>query len=160
MSQNLGSQLSPELLTRLAAGEMFRPGGLGLPVLTIDGAGWPHVAMAPGCVAAQPGEVFVALGGQSRSLENVRRDGRLTLLIAGPDTLFYVKGRAELVRPEMQTMPQEAALRLTVTEVLQDMESFVTMTGGVSYRYNLMHEDFVTVIRALLDELTAMAEAE
>lgn len=160
MSQNLGNQLPPELMTHLHSGKLFRAGGLGLPVLTVDEAGWPHVSMAPGCAAARPGAVYVALGGQSRSLQNAVRTGKLTLLLAGPETLYYIKGQAELVRPEMQVMSQEAALRLTVTEVLQDMESFVTITGGITYRYGVMHDDFVTVIRALLDELQALAEAE
>jgi hypothetical protein len=158
MAKNLGSQLPQDLLEKLGHGNLYRPGGLGLCVLTVDEAGWPHVAMAPGAVAAVPGEVYVALGGKTGSLRNVERDGRVTLLIAGPDTLYYVKGQAEIVLGEMQVIQQEAALRVQVTEVLQDMEPFVTITGGVSYRYGFMHDDFTTVIGALLDELQAMAE--
>lgn len=157
MSKNLGSQLPPELLAKLERGDLYRPGGLGLAVLTLDEQGWPHVAMAPGCVAARPDVLWVALGGASTSLQNAQRSGIITLQIAGPDTLYYVKGKAELVRPEMQVMAQEAALRVTVTEVLEDMESFVSITGGISYRYRLMHDDFVLVIKAMLDELWALA---
>jgi hypothetical protein len=144
-------------MDKLREGALYRPGGLGLAVLTLDDRGWPHVAMAPGAVAAGPTAVYLALGGTSHSLANVRRDPRVTLQIAGPDTLYYVKGEAELVRPEMQVMNQEAALRVTVTEVLEDLESFVTLTGGISYRYRVMHDDFVLVIGALLDELAALA---
>lgn len=160
MSKNLGNALPQELLDKLTRGEFYRAGGLGLPVLTLDAQGWPHVAMAPGAVARTPGEVYFALGGRSESLKNAARTGVVTLLIAGPGTLYYVKGRAEVVRPEMEIMQQEAALRLTVAEVLQDMESFVSITGGVSYHYNLMHDDFVTVIGALLDELDRLAEGK
>lgn len=160
MSKNLGNQLPAELLDKLTEGKLYRAGGLGLAVMTVDAAGWPHVAMAPGCVAARPDVVFVALGGTSGSLENARRNGLVTLQIAGPDTLYYVKGRARVVRPEMLAMAQEAALRVDVTEVLADMESFVEITGGIGYRYRLMHEDFVKVIGALLDELWACAAEE
>lgn len=158
MAKNLGNALPAELLDKLENGALYRTGGLGLPVLTVDEAGWPHVAMAPGAVAARPDEAWVALGGKTGSLHNIRRDGKLTLLVAGPDTLYYIKGQAEIVRPEMQLMAQEAAVRLRVTEVLQDMEPFVTITGGVSYRYGFIHEDFTTVIGRLLDELQALAE--
>ena len=160
MSRLLGDRLPEPLLQKLRRGELYRHGGLGLAVLTVDAAGWPHLAMAPGAVAARPEEVYVALGGSSSSLENVRRNGQVTLQIAGPETLYYVKGRAEVVRPAMQMMAQEAALRLTVAEVLEDMESFVSITSGIGYRYRVMHDEFVTIIGALLDELQAMAEGD
>jgi hypothetical protein len=158
VAKHVGNALSPGLLDKLRGGALYRTGGLGLPVLTVDAAGWPHVAMAPGAVAARPDEVWVALGGKTGSLQNIERDGRMTLLMAGPDTLYYIKGQAEIIRPEMQMMAQEAALRLRVTAVLQDMEPFVTITGGVSYRYGVIHEDFITVNGRLLDELQALAE--
>lgn len=160
MSKNLGNRLPAELMAKLSNGAFYREGGLGLPVLTLDEQGWPHVAMAPGAVAAQPDTLYFALGGRTSSRRNAERDGRVTLLIAGPGTLYYVKGRAEVVRPEMQIMEQETAFKLTITDVLQDMESFVQITGGVSYLYNVMHDDFVTVIRALLDELQSLAEGK
>ncbi|HYF94350.1 MAG TPA: pyridoxamine 5'-phosphate oxidase family protein [Symbiobacteriaceae bacterium] len=160
MSKHLGNRMPPELLQKLEKGSLYRPGGLGLAVLTVDEAGWPHAAMAPGCVAVRPDVVWVALGGSSRSLQNVVRSGQVTLQIAGPDTLYYVKGRATVVRPEMQVMTQEAALRVEITEVLDDLESFVTVTGGIGYRYRMMHDDFVQVIGALLDELYALATTE
>lgn len=161
MSKHMGDHLPQELLQKLDRGNLYREGGLGLAVLTLDQAGWPHVAMAPGCVAIRPHQVWVALGGSSHSLQNVQRNGIVTLQIAGPDTLYYVKGRASVARPEMQVMQQEAALRLDVIEVLADTESFVEITGGIGYRYRLMHEDFVRVIGAMLDELHTLAtEAE
>ncbi|MDF2629506.1 MAG: Pyridoxamine 5-phosphate oxidase [Symbiobacteriaceae bacterium] len=153
----MGDHLPQELLQKLHHGNLYRPGGLGLAVLTLDPAGWPHLAMAPGCVAVAPHQVWVALGGSSQSLANVQRNGIATLQIAGPGTLYYVKGRAAVVRPEMQVMQQEAALRLDVNEVLADTESFVEITSGIGYRYRLMHEDFVQIIGALLDELHTLA---
>lgn len=160
MSQHLGRHIPPELMQKLERGSLYRTGGLGLAVLTVDEQGWPHVAMAPGCVCARPDQVLVALGGSSGSLRNAERNGLVTLQIAGPDTLYYVKGRATVVRPEMQVMQQEAALRVEVTEVLGDLESFVTITSGIGYRYRMMHDDFVLVIGALLDELHALATEE
>jgi hypothetical protein len=100
----------------------------------------------------------VGLGGRSKSLQYAEATGKITLLVAGPDTLYYVKGRVEVLRREMKLMPQEAALLVRITEVLKDMESFVTLTSGISYRYGVMHEDYMRVIGALLDELQALAE--
>lgn len=160
MSRNLGNQLPDDLRAKLANGNLYREGGLGLAVLTLDEQGRPHVAMAPGAVAAKPAAVYFALGAASSSLQNALRDPRVTLQVAGPDTLYYVKGRVTLVRPEMQVMAQEAALRMDVEEVLEDMESFVSITSGIGYRYRVMHDDFILVIRAMLDELTALAAEE
>lgn len=158
MSKQLGAQLNEDLLQKLHGGRLYREGGLGLAALTVDEHGWPHVAMAPGAVAARPDQLVMALGGTAKSLRNAEREGKITLLVAGPDTLYYVKGQVEVLRREMAVIPQEAALLVRVTEVLQDMESFVSITGGISYRYGAMHEDYINVIGALLDELQALAE--
>lgn len=158
MSKSLGDKLNADLLEKLNRGFLFRDGGLGLTVLTTDANGWPNVAMAPGCVAARPDQIYLALGGKTGSLKNVERDPRVTIMVAAPDTLYYVKGHAEIVRREMNALAQEAAIKVTITEVLQDLENFVSITGGVTYRYRVMHEDFVTVICAMLDELQSMAE--
>lgn len=160
MSRLMGAQLPDDLLTKLTHGDIYRNGGLGLPVLTTDGQDWPHVALSPGAVATDPRVIYFALGGKSGSLQNLQRERRITLLIAAPETLYYVKGYAEIVRREMGIIPQEAAIRLSVTEVLQDSESFVTITGGISYRYNVMHEDSLLIIGALLDELQALSEGK
>lgn len=158
MSKPMGPQLPDELMTKLNRGDLYRSGGLSLPVLTSDERGWPHVALSPGAVATDPGTLYFAMGGRSGSLQNLQREGRVTLLVAGPETLYYVKGQAEVVRPEMKIIPQEAAVRLSVREVLHDMESFVAITSGISYRYRVMHEDSLLIIGALLDELQALAE--
>ncbi|MFZ5815868.1 MAG: pyridoxamine 5'-phosphate oxidase family protein [Bacillota bacterium] len=158
MSKLVGAQLNDDLFAKLQGGRLYREGGLGLAALTVDEQGWPHVAMAPGAVAVHRDRLVLALGGRSRSLQFAEATGRLTLLVAGPETLYYIKGQAEVIRREMRVIPQETALLLRVTEVLQDMESFVTITGGISYRYALMHEDYIKVIGALLDEMQALAE--
>lgn len=158
MSRSLGAQLNEDLFQKLRGGAFYRDGGTGLATLTVDEHGWPHVAMAPGAVAAHPDRLVLALGGRSKSLRYAEATGKITLLVAGPGTLCYVKGTARVIRREMNLMPQEAALLLEVTEVLQDTESFVTITGGISYRYGAMHDDYITVIGGLLDELQALAE--
>ncbi|MFZ5824672.1 MAG: pyridoxamine 5'-phosphate oxidase family protein [Bacillota bacterium] len=158
MSKSLGAQLNEDLLQKLEGGRLFREGGLGLAVLTVDETGWPHVALAPGAVAVRPERLVVALGGASRSLRYAEREGKVTLLVAGPDTLYYVKGQVQVLRRQMNVIPQEAAMLVRITEVLSDMESFVTITGGISYRYGVMHEDYIKVIGALLDELETLAE--
>lgn len=158
MSKSLGSQLNEDLFQKLQGGQLYREGGLGLAVLTVDEQGWPHVALAPGAVSVRPDRVVLALGGSSRSLRYAERAGKITLLVAGPHTLYYVKGQVEVLRKEMNVIPQEAALLVRITEVLSDTESFVTITGGISYRYGVMHEDYIKVIGALLDELQALAE--
>ncbi len=159
LSKSLGPYLPDRLYADLQNGRLFRTGGLGLAVLTIDEQGWPHVAMAPGAVAHDRDRLVVALGGSSKSLQYALRTGQATLLIAGPETLYYAKGRVELLCPSLEVIPQEAALLLHLTDLLSDVESFVQITGGISYRYSLMQEEYITVINALLDELQALAEA-
>lgn len=160
MATRIGEELDSALMERLRGGALYRPGGLGLPILSCDRQGWPHVAMVSGAVAHHAGAIFFALGGNSSSLGNVERDPHVTLLIAAPDTLYYVKGVAEVVRREMQVTPQEAAVRLSISAVLQDMEPSLRITGGISYQYDVTDHDDRTMVGAMLDELQSLAEED
>lgn len=84
MAQHLGSELPPELLAQLKDGAAYRPGGLGAVVISVDNDGLPHCAVADCAVAAGPRAVYVPLGAGSSSERFIRRDGRCTLLLAGP----------------------------------------------------------------------------
>lgn len=160
MGKHIGSEINSDLVAKLDRGQLYRSGTLALPVLTQDPAGWPHVAIAPGAVSVRPDRVMVALGNRTQSLANLERDPRVTLLLAAPNTLYYLKGQARVIRREMQSLPQEAAFRVDLTEVIEDMESFLTITGGLTYRYNLMNDDVVTLLGAMLDELTELAKED
>jgi hypothetical protein len=159
----MGKQVYPELptslLAKLKGAQLYRAGDLSLPVITLDEAGWPNVAMAPGAVAARADQLWTALGTESQSVQNLIRDPHLTILVAAHNALFYVKGLATVVRP-MSVIPQETAIMVAITEVSEDIKPFLTITSGIGYQFNVMRTDYVSVIGMLLNELQALAEVE
>lgn len=160
MAKELGPELPPALLALLQGGAAYRPGGLGVPVLTVDDAGLPHCAVVNAAVAAKSRAVFVPVGAGSHTEHNIRRDGRCTLVLAGSPWLYYVKGHATVARPKMRSFGPMAAVRLAVQSVLDDTERIFEMTSGLTYRFVAEPEALAALEVAIIDELAAMAEEE
>lgn len=156
MAVHLGATLPPALWERLEAGALFRDGGLGVTVLTADPEGWPHVAITSCAVASRPDRILVPLGGASNSLRNIERDGKCTLMIAAPDLLIYIKGTGAVVRRELQTVPQEAAVGINVAGVWSDEGRIFAMTSGLTYKFVRHPEMLAELERDLLMELAAL----
>lgn len=156
MATYLGVSLPGDLWERLREGNLYRQGGLGVGVLSVDPEGWPHVAVVSCAVAVRPDRILFPIGGVSNSLRQIERDGRCTLLVAAPGLLVYVKGRAHPVRRELVSVPQEAAVGLDVTGVWLDAGRIFEMTGGLTYRFVREPEEFAQLEEAIRAELTAM----
>lgn len=156
MATYMGTTLPPGLWERLQAGALFRDGGLGVSVLTVDPDGWPHVAVTSCAVASRPDRILVPMGGASNSLRHMERDGKCTLMIAAPGLLVYIKGRAAVVQRELRTVPQEAAVGIDVTGVWSDEGRIFAMTGGLTYKFVRQPEMLAELERDLLAELAAM----
>lgn len=158
MAKHIGLELNADLMQKLKAGAFYREGGLAMPLITLDDQGWPHVAITAGAVAARSTEVWVAIGANTGTRRQIERNGRVTLVVAGPGTLYYIKGHGHVVHPAMQAIPQEAAVRVKLAEVSHDMQPYLAITGGISYGYNMLQSEYKAVMAALLDELQAYAE--
>jgi len=159
MATLLGNTLPPPLLERLQAGAAYRGGGLGAVVISVDNVGLPHCAVANCAVAAGAAAVYVPLGAGSSSERNLRRDGRCTLLLAGPGWLYYVKGSATVARERLACFPAESAVRVAVSAVYSDSEEYFSVVSGLTYRLIREVEQVAALERAIIDELTELAAA-
>jgi hypothetical protein len=140
VATSIGAQLTGALLERLSGRLMERHNALVIPIATIDPAGWPHIALVSysELVACDRGLLRLALGGRSGSADNLRRNGRLTVLLFDAGLVFYIKGTARERRPAMACSPWNAVFEVAVTDVLADAsdprregESFVL--GGITF---------------------------
>ena len=61
------------------------------PILTVDGDGYPHVCLLSRAeLAADEYHVFAVVA-SGTTIENIRRDGRATLVVFGPGSGTYCK---------------------------------------------------------------------
>lgn len=156
MATHLGDSLGPDLWEQLRDGQLYRQGGLGAPILTIDDGGWPNVAIAACAVARTPQQILFPVGAHTGTLRYLERDGKCTLVVAAPGLLAYVKGEAQVHQRSLTTLPQESAVLLRVTGVWLDHGKLFEMTGGITYRFTRDVDELAKVEQALLDELVAL----
>lgn len=133
MARNLGNRLPAELLDRLRGGELYRPGGKATALLTVDAAGWPHVAMVSGIAAVTPETVKVPVHFGSGTLANLERSGKCTVLVAEAGVMLYLKASLMQIerRDSIQAGLGVATLRLEA--VLDDTEPGTEILTGVRY---------------------------
>ena len=106
-----------------------------IPIFSLDENGWPHPALLSyyEIVARNSSSLDMALWRDSSTANNLRRDGKITLMITDKDINFYIKGRVQELQYEMAGAPQVSRLRMTVEELLEDQEANAQITSGMTY---------------------------
>ena len=94
MSQVLGNQLTAALLQRLSGSEIESHEGKIIPIFTTDEGGWAHPALLSyyEIVARDLSTLDMALWKTSSTANNLRRTGKVTLMIADKAVNYYLKG--------------------------------------------------------------------
>src|SRR6478672_2168141 len=94
MSQLLGNQLTEALLTRLSGAAVGLHEGKIIPIFTIDESDWAHPALLSyyEIVAKNASTLDMALWKDSSTAKNLRRAGKVTLLISDLGVNYYLKG--------------------------------------------------------------------
>jgi Pyridoxamine 5'-phosphate oxidase len=135
MSQVLGNQLTEELFHRLKGEAMASKEGKAIVIVTTDEAGWPHPGMLSyhEVVAKDRSSIDLAVGRQSTTARNLRRTGKITLLITDSDVNYYVKGDARQVKESMDDVSFMSLFRVTVEHLLEDLEPDAVVTSGVTF---------------------------
>lgn len=157
MARLLGDRLPPDLLAILQGGALYRDGGKGVAVLTVDAQGLPHCAIVSCAVCEGDGAVWVPIGAGTTTARNLERDGRCTLVLADAGLICYIKGAAAVAVPAMACFAPMAAARLAVSSVYDDGERAFAMTGGLTYRFVQEPEALAELERRILDELVLLA---
>src|SRR5258706_3594054 len=135
MSQLLGSELTEELLHRLKGDSLSSKKDKAIVIVTVDESGWAHPGMLSysEVVAKDRSTIDLAVGKTSTTAKNLRRTGKITLLITDSDLNYYVKGAARQVKEAMDGGSFISLFRVTVEHLLEDLEPDAVITSGVTF---------------------------
>lgn len=122
MSRLIGSNLPAPLQERLRGDDLAARLGIAVVIVTTDGEGWPHPAMVSygELVACDARRVRLAIPRASRTAENLRRRGRITLCFVEPGMAYYVKAAVTLPEGPVPGFADLAGFEATVEQVLAD----------------------------------------
>lgn len=135
MSQFLGKELTEELFRRMDGKELSDKTGKAIVVVTVDEHGFAHPAMLSyyEVVAKNPKTIDLAIGKTSTSAKNLKRTGRITILITDSGVNFYIKGGAREIRESMAGVPFMSLFRVAVEQLLEDQEPDARITSGITF---------------------------
>lgn len=135
MSQLLGKQLTEELFERLKGDDVASQAGKAIVIVTVDEKGWPHPAMLSyyEVVAKGQSRIDLAIGKSSATAKNLRRTGKITLLITDRGLNYYLKGTARELQESMSEVPFMSLFGVEIEQLLEDQESDAPITSGVTF---------------------------
>ena len=135
MSQLLGKELTDDLFNRLKGEEVSSKIGKAIVIVTADEKGWPHPAMVSyyELVAKDRSRLNLAIGKSSTTAKNLRRTGKVTLLITDNGINYYLKGDAREIKESMAEAPFVSLFRVEVEQLLEDQEPDAMITSGVTF---------------------------
>ena len=157
MSQILGKELTDALLKRLSGAAVASHEGKIIPILTLDEAGWPHPALLSyyEVVAKNASTLEMAIWKDSSTANNLRRMGKISLMIADNGINFYIKGAVKELEKEMTGAPPVSRFQITVEQLLEDQEPNAQITSGMTYTREKERDpnDFSAKVLRILREL-------
>lgn len=136
MSQLLGKELTPALLERLSGSQVESHEGKIIPIFTIDEAGWAHPALLSyyEVVAKNVSTLDMALWKNSSTASNLRKAGKITLMVSDHGVNYYLKGSVKEVEHEMTGAAPVSRFQVTLNQVIEDQEPNAEITTGLTYR--------------------------
>jgi hypothetical protein len=136
MSQTLGKALPPPLFERLSGAQIEAHEGKIIPICTIDDGGWAHPALLSyyEIVAKDFSTLDTAVWKDSSTAKNLRRAGKITLLLSDHRVNFYLKGTVRELEYQMTGAPAVSRFRIALEEVIEDQEANAEITTGLTYR--------------------------
>lgn len=135
MSQLLGKELTEELFERLKGDDVASQAGKAIVIVTVDDKGWAHPAMLSyyEVVAKSQSRIDLAIGKSSATAKNLRRTGKITLLITDRGLNYYLKGTAKELQESMSAVPFMSLFGVEIEQLLEDQESDAPITSGVTF---------------------------
>lgn len=156
MSQLLGNQLTEALFDRLGGAEVAVHEGKIIPIFTTDESGWAHPALLSyyEIVAKSRSALDMALWKDSTTAKNLRRTGKVTLMISDHAVNYYLKGAVRELQHEMAGAPQVSRFQVRLEEVIEDQEANAEITTGLTYRRMTQRDpnDFAAKVLRILRE--------
>ena len=109
--------------------------GKAIVIVTVDEKGWAHPAMLSyyEVVAKDRSRIDLAIGKTSTTGKNLRRTGKITLLVTDSGINYYLKGNARELRESMEGVPFMSLFRVEIEHLLEDQEPDAVITSGVTF---------------------------
>jgi hypothetical protein len=142
MSTDLGKQLPDDLFHQLSNVDPSAQSGKVIPICTVDADGWAHPALLSyGEVGAKDRSTLriITFDG-THTTENLRANGRLTILFVDDTMTYYVKGAArEVPAARIGGGPGHAYMDVAISHILSDApgagEEGATIISGIVFKW-------------------------
>lgn len=136
MSQIVGKELTQALFERLSGKDIDAHEGKIIPIFTTDEQGWAHPALLSYYEVAAKNEstLDMALWKDSSTARNLRRTGKVTLMISDRGVNYYLKGSVRELQREMAGAPPVSRFQMTLEQVIEDQEPNAEITTALTYR--------------------------
>jgi hypothetical protein len=142
MSTDLGRQLPDDLFHQLSDVVPSEQSGKVIPICTVDSEGWAHPALLSyeEVGAKDRSTLRVITFDGTKTTENLRGNGRLTILFIDDMMTYYVKGTAHEIPPErVGGGPGHAYMDVALSHVLSDApgagEEGAQITSGIMFKW-------------------------
>lgn len=132
MPKSASRQLTDDLYRRLCGQLVEQHANKIVLIHTVDEKGWAHPAVLSyfEVAAKDRSNIRLATYKTSRTTENMRRTGKVTLSIFDERVAYYIKGTASELAREMRSAPHNSKLNVVVEEVLVDQADPVLEPGA------------------------------
>jgi hypothetical protein len=141
MSKLVGNGLPDDLYKRLAGNNLQAYAGKAILICSVDADGLPHPAMLSYLEVVAKDELNIRFAAftSGSTTNNIRRNGKLTMLILDARTAYYVKGTAKELATQMSNAPHNSKLNLRVHHVFADetndaIEPAAYLLTGVTFK--------------------------
>ena len=159
MSKRLPPVLSDRVFDLLSGLRLDEQLNKVLLLITRDDAGWPYVAMLSvlEVIAADRQNIRIAPFNNSTTTTNMRRDGKVTLILVDQELACYIQATAEELSRELNGFPGMAKVNLRIESILEDQalayEGAARVTTGIQFENPQMDAAYIERGRAVLAAL-------
>lgn len=158
MSKSVGDSLPDDLYRRLAGNDLQGCAEKAILMCSVDANGFAHPAILSYFEVAAKDAYNIRLAtykGSSTS-SNMRRNGKLTILIIDTRVAYYIKGTIQELSAEMRCSSQDSKFNLHVEQVLADetsdeFEPGAYLMTGVTYKRSAEPPRTKEMLAELLD---------
>lgn len=157
MSKPIGDKLPEDLYRRLTGTDLSDCAEKAILVCTVDPQGLPHPAILSyfEVVARDMNTLRLATYNNSSTTNNMRRNGKLAIVIIDERLAYYIKGTVQELTSEMSCSPHNSKLEFRIQQVLADeaneeFEPGVYITSGITYKRSWSQRQAEQMLKELL----------
>ena len=128
-------------------------------LITVDEGGWPYAAILSylEVIALDRSTLRIAPWNNSTTTANLRRNGKVTLLVVEEGMAYYIQGTATELLREMEGFPGMAKVNVQIEFILQDnaldYEGSARITTGIRFENPQMDAGYIERGRRVLAAL-------